>query len=71
MKFVLLFTPTATSPSSAAAVDGADAGRSLDRGGVDAAVHEAPGLVVLGTEIDVTGDRRGPDRVEHQIPRRA
>jgi hypothetical protein len=34
----------------------AGTGRGFDGGGVDAAVDESPGLVVLGAEVDPAGD---------------
>src|SRR6202034_4919756 len=45
---------------------GPDAGCALDRGGVDAAVHDAPRGVVLRAEQQVPGDPGPGDLVEGQ-----
>jgi hypothetical protein len=48
---------------------GADAGRALDRGRVDAAVHDAPGRVVFRAKEHVPGDAGRGDLVEDQACR--
>src|SRR5438270_4896584 len=43
-----------------------DARRALDRGRVDAAMHDPPRGVVVGTELDVAGDPGPRDLVEDE-----
>src|SRR5215471_13816936 len=45
---------------------GADAGRSLDRGRVDAAVHNPPRGVVLWAQVQMASNPGGGDFVEDQ-----
>ena len=42
---------------------GADTGRALDRRRVDAAVHDTPGRVVVGTQFDVSRHGGGGDLI--------
>ena len=41
-------------------------GSALDGRGVDAAVHDAPGRVVLARQVDVAAHRGGRDLVDYQ-----
>src|SRR5450755_2241832 len=48
---------------------GPDARRALDRGRVHAAVHDAPGRVVIRAELQVAGDAVGGDLVDDEAGR--
>jgi len=43
-----------------------DAGRTLDGGRVDTAVHDPPRRVMAGSELDVTGDMGAAHFVDHE-----
>src|SRR3954462_12314968 len=69
MKSVWFESPTANWPCSPTAIE-ADRARGLHRGGVDAAVDEAPGLVMVRAGVDVARDLLAGHGIEDE-PRAA